>query len=105
MAMQCVGVRWITEPYIKHITTHMVPELSLGTVAQWPRCAASLKQTSKSIGGFKQLDTLCTAAQETSYLVNLRHWAQSCSHPDGEQDSNTSAGFVCVSAQVGGIKV
>lgn len=76
MATQCVGVRWITEAYIKHITTHMVPELSTGTVAQWPNLQLRSNKHQRN-WKFRQLDSLCTAAEETSYSVNLRHSLQS----------------------------
>lgn len=81
--MQCVGVRWITEAYIKHITTHMVPELSTGTVAQWPNLQLWSNKHQRN-WKFRQLDS--TAAEETSYSVNLRYSplllqaCTSCSH-------------------------
>lgn len=50
----------------------MVPELSSGTVAQWPNLQLRSNKHQRN-WKFRQLDSLCTAAEETSYSVNLRH--------------------------------
>lgn len=51
----------------------MVPELSSETAAQWPTICSSGQTNIKEIWKFRQLDIVCTAAEETSYSVNLRH--------------------------------
>lgn len=57
----------------------MVPKLSSGPVAQWPDLQLQSNKHQRN-WKFRQLDSLCTAAEETSNSVNLRHALQTCSY-------------------------
>lgn len=72
----------------------MVPELPSGAVAQWPSLQLQSNKHQRH-WKFRQLDSLCTAAEETSQSVNLRHARPSlfCS-ADTSQDWHSSAGLV-----------
>lgn len=96
MAGQCVGVRWITEAYIKHITTHThtrSPNCLEGLLHSGPIC--SFGQTNIKENG--SLDN-----SETSQSVNLRHagfYMHAFLFPaptDTLQSRYTSVGSVCM---------
>lgn len=77
---------------------HMVPKLPSGAVAQWPNLQLRLNKHQRHCK-FRQLDSLCTAAEETSSSVSLRpellyaRPSLSCS-TDISQGWHSSAGLV-----------
>lgn len=83
--MQCVGVRWITQAYIKPIKTRRAPQLSAGAAAQWPglqqmiiketlRHSDSRRETSDSV------HLNCSLLSGTYWILHTHLMFLSCLH-------------------------